>query len=154
MFCPACGSKTQTAFKYCKQCGANLTPAMSEEEAKSLAVVSYLALPSLFSLASLIALFITLFKLTQRGLDAKFIMGIAAVGGITILGVVAMLIWLILRLKNSSSFAPRRTTGALEANLYQPAAQLPAPSVVEHTTRNFAEPVFVEHHARETKGIR
>jgi hypothetical protein len=148
MHCPQCGVKAIHGVNFCKQCGANLNMPGEEIERKSLLSLSILIPPSLVSIAGLIGLFVTIVHL--RNMDPRFLAGIAAVAGATVFGVVALFIWLLLRLSGYS----QRTTRERELPTPQPTlqiatSQIDRPSITENTTRNF-DPVYEVRNVRDT----
>src|SRR6266705_870499 len=102
-----------------------------------------LFLVALVSIAGFIALFTTVYNLGERpNFDTRALIAIMAFGGATVVGVVGLLVWLLLRLttghqpaaspEKSTNFAPH------EYGVPQlPAQSIGIPSVTENTTRNF-----------------
>src|SRR5436190_11835874 len=143
MYCPVCGAESTQGLNYCKRCGAGLsasTPAIEEKASMGKAVGAMLFLVALVSIAGFIALFVTVDSLGEHGFDTRSLVGIMAFGGATVVGVVGLLVWLLLRL---TGFHQTVTQVESPPNpVLRVAPQLPEPpismpSVTEHTTRNF-----------------
>ena len=156
MYCPNCGDQTTQGLKYCKRCGAGLGAAASAEQQASTgkAMGAMLFLVSLVSIAGFIALFATIYNLGERpNFDPRTLIGIMAFGGGTVLGVVGLLVWLLLRF---SGYHPVPHNDKMERPLvrdYVP-QQLPAssnsiPSVTENTTRNFDKARYRDRDAND-----
>lgn len=157
MYCPNCGDQTTQGLKYCKRCGAGLststTPIEPQPSAgKSMAAMLFLV--SLVSIAGFIALFTTVYNLGERtNFDPRSLIAIMAFGGATVLGVIGLLVWLLLRLSGHQPAPHHDKTERLLARDYPP-QQLPAspigmPSVTENTTRNFDPAVYRDKGALE-----
>lgn len=144
MYCPVCGSKSTQGLNYCKQCGAVLsTPAPQFEQRSSFGKMMGMLLPvAAVAVAGFIALFATVFNLGERSaFDSRALIGIMAFGGATVVGVVGLMVWLLLRLTGNepSTGAAKQPKPVLRD---YPVPQLPGPpqaitSVTENTTRNF-----------------
>ena len=109
------------------------------------AVGAMMFLVSLVSIAGFIAVFSTVYSLGERpGFDPRVLIGIMAFGGGTVLGVVGLLVWLLLRLTASvqAGSGHQAKPEMTPARDYTP--QLPASpsSVTEHTTRNFDPSIY------------
>lgn len=157
MYCPNCGDQTTQGLKYCKRCGAGLsasTTPIEPQASSGKAMGTMLFLVSLVSIAGFIALFSTVYNLGERStFDARALIAITAFGGATVLGVIGLLVWLLLRM---TGYQPARHHDKTERPLARDYApqQLPAspigmPSVTENTTRNFDPAVYREKGARE-----
>ena len=142
MYCPVCGAESTQGLNYCKRCGAGLGLPVNSAEPKGgvSKLVALAMLPTLVSAVGLIGLFTTASEM--RGLDPRFLVAIVAFSGATVVGVVMVLAWLLLRLSGlpQSAMSPREPAPP-PAMRHQP-AELPPPrilmpSVTEHTTRNF-----------------
>jgi hypothetical protein len=114
-----------------------------------------LFLVSLVSIAGFIALFSTVYNLGERStFDPRALIAITAFGGATVLGVIGLLVWLLLRLTTGHQpVAPPEKSANLAPREYG-VPQLPAPpigiaSVTENTTRNFDPSVYREKGSRE-----
>lgn len=158
MYCPNCGDQTTQGLKYCKRCGAGLsssTATIEPQPSTSKATGVMLFLVALVSIAGFIALFSTVYNLGERpGFDARALIAITAFGGATVMGVIGLLVWLLLRL--TTGYQPAAHHDKAERPLVRDYApqQLPAPpismpSVTENTTRNFDPAVYTEKGARE-----
>ena len=101
------------------------------------------------SLGGFIALFTTVYSLGERSnFDTRALIGIMAFGGATVVCVIGLLVWLLLRL---SGYEPVTTQGKSarppvrdQAPHQLPAAPISVPSVTENTTRNFDPAVYRE----------
>jgi len=105
MFCPNCGDQTTQGLKYCKRCGAGLgalTKPTEEKASIGKAIGGSLFLVSLVSIAGFIALFVTIDSLGEHGFDRNALVGLMAFGGVTVVGVVGLLVWLLLRLTGAA----------------------------------------------------
>src|SRR5258708_2484451 len=100
-----------------------------------------LFLVSLVSIAGFIALFATVYNLGERsGFEPRTLIAIIAFGGATVVGVVGLLAWLLLRLTTGHQpvASPGPNLVPREYSVPQlPAPQIGIPSVTENTTRNF-----------------
>ena len=145
MYCPNCGDQTTQGLKYCKRCGAGLSTSTSpiEEQAsagKALGVGLFLV--ALVSIAGFIALFATVYNLGERStFDTRALVAIMAFGGATVVGVVGLLVWLLLRFTTGYRPSAHHEKEKPVVREYI-AQQLPPPpisasSVTENTTRNF-----------------
>ena len=111
-------------------------------------------LVALVSIAGFIALFSTIYNLGERpNFDMRALIGIMAFGGATVVGVIGLMVWLILRLAGSQPSAePEKTANLVPRERIAP--QLPAPpaampSVTENTTRNFEPRAYRDRGTRE-----
>jgi hypothetical protein len=158
MYCPTCGAEAIQGLNYCKRCGAGLSASTPPIEQASLgkAMGLMLFLVSLVSIAGFIALFSTIYSLGERdNFPPNTLVGIMAFGGVTVVGVIGLLVWLLLRLTTgqrqpaaSSENAPN--LARREYSVPQlPAQPIGIPSVTENTTRNFDPSVYREKGARE-----
>jgi hypothetical protein len=157
MFCSTCGAESVPGLSYCKRCGANL--GASEDQPKSRSIPLYLV--TLFALViagigggglgAISAIVDRSAEVATRpqviGAGELTMVFMHQVGPIILctaalsLGIVALLVWLLLKILNihSGSPAPARSS---KRSIAPPSAQLPAPargvaSVTEQTTRNF-----------------
>lgn len=158
MYCPNCGDQTTQGLKYCKRCGAGLSASTTPVEpqvsiGKAMGVMLFLV--SLVSIAGFIALFSTVYSLGERpGFDPRALIAITAFGGTTVLGVIGLLVWLLLRLTTGN--LPLQHHGKTETQLARdfspqqlPASPISMTSVTENTTRNFDPAVYREKDARD-----
>ena len=157
MYCPNCGDQTTQGLKYCKRCGAGLSTSTTPTEpaaSTGKAMGAMLFLVSLVSIAGFIALFTTIYNLGERSnFDPRTLIGIMAFGGGTVLGVVGLLVWLLLRFSGHQPFPHQDKSERPLVRDYVP-QQLPAspssiPSVTENTTRNFDPAVYRDRDARD-----
>jgi hypothetical protein len=152
MYCPNCGDQTTQGLKYCKRCGAGLsTSTIPIEEKASIgkAMGVMLFLVALVSIAGFIALFATVYNLGERStFDMRALVAIMAFGGATVVGVVGLLVWLLLRL--TTGYRPvahheQEKPGVREYVVQQlPPPPISTSSVTEHTTRNFDPSLYRE----------
>jgi RsiW-degrading membrane proteinase PrsW (M82 family) len=157
VYCPICGAESTQGLNYCKRCGAGLsasTPPIEQKGSIGKAMGSMLFLVSIVSIAGFIALFSTVYNLGERpGFEPRTLVAIMAFGGATVVGVVGLLVWLLLRLttghqpaappERSANFLPREYVPQL------PAPPVGLPSVTENTTRNFDPSRYREKGERE-----
>jgi flagellar biogenesis protein FliO len=157
MYCPNCGDQTTQGLKYCKRCGAGLsasTTPIEQQAATGKAMGAMLFLVSLVSIAGFIALFSTVYSLGERpNFDPRTLIAIMAFGGATVLGVIGLLVWLLLRLSGHQPAPHQEKTERPMVRDYAP-QQLPAspismPSVTENTTRNFDRAVYRDKDERD-----
>ena len=159
MYCPNCGDQTTQGLKYCKRCGAGLSTSSTPIEEKASvgkAIGVMLFLVALVSIAGFIALFTTVYNLGERtAFDTRALVAIMAFGGATVVGVVGLLAWLLLRLTTPFQGAANRLAQsekqvARDYNAPQLSAPpISMPSVTENTTRNFDPSPYREKDARE-----
>lgn len=149
MHCPQCGVKATHGLNYCKQCGTHLNQPAAMIEPRAKLSASVLVPPMLISIVGLIGLFTTI---ANVNVAPPFLVGIAAIAGATVFGVVALFIWLILRLTGYSPPARSEQPTPLAADYDHPqlsAAPISRGSVTENTTRNF-DPAYGNRGARDT----
>ena len=156
MYCPNCGDQTTQGLKYCKRCGAGLSTSTNPIEHKvssGKALGGSLFLVALVSIAGFIALFTTVYNLGERPtFDTKALVAVMAFGGATVVGVVGLLAWLLLRLTSGHRPAAyeKETPVVREYAPQQlPAPAIGVPSVTENTTRNFDPSRYRETGGRE-----
>jgi hypothetical protein len=117
-------------------------------------MVGMLFLVSVVSIAGFIALFTTVYNLGERtGFDTRALVAIMAFGGATVVGVIGMLVWLLLRLSAGSQTTAYKDAAKPLIREYS-APQLPATppivsSVTENTTRNFEPRAYRERGGHE-----
>src|SRR5262245_54997380 len=141
MYCPSCGDHATQGLSYCKRCGAALGTSAPTTEPPSFARTLAMFLPvALVSIAGFIALFATVFNLGERQtFDSRALVAIMAFGGATVVGVVGLFVWLVLRLSNVG-VERNKTIEQLPREYRAPQLQrgpVVMPSVTENTTRNF-----------------
>jgi hypothetical protein len=145
MYCPNCGDQTSQGLKYCKRCGTGLstsTAPIEEKTSVGKAMGVMLFLVALVSIAGFIALFATVYNLGERStFDTRALIAIMAFGGATVVGVVGLLVWLLLRL--TTGYRPHahheKEQPVMREYIAQqlPPSPLSSSSVTENTTRNF-----------------
>src|SRR5262245_1714715 len=148
MFCPSCGAASAQKTNFCKKCGANMNPAANAVEVHlpRAGVTGMVWAIAAFSLVGLIASLIMLGGLSGPGNSELVIIAFIACL-MFILSVAGLLTWQLARLINTYRDSVRQTINKVQFEVspppqpqpvYIPAAQSPAPSVVEHTTRQMA----------------
>jgi len=163
MFCPSCGAESTQKTNFCKKCGANMNPAANTVEVHlpRAGVSGMVWAIAAFSLIGLIASLIMLGSLGGPGSEPPTERVIFAfVACLTfVFSVAGLLTWQLARLINTYRDAVRQTINKAQFEVsplpqpqpqpvYLPAAQSPASSVVEHTTRQMAG-MYREPQARE-----
>jgi hypothetical protein len=144
MYCPVCGAESTQGLNYCKRCGAGLSsPIIPFEPKPSFGKMMGMLLPvALVCIGGFIGLFTTVFNLGERqGFDTRALVAIMGFGGATVVCVVGLLVWLLLRLGGFQPSEHHQKTERTYPRDYTP-QQLPSPpismpSVTENTTRNF-----------------
>ncbi len=152
MYCPNCGDQTTQGLKYCKRCGAGLstsTAPIDQKASVGTAMGVMLFLVALVSIAGFIALFTTVYSLGDRpGFDTRALIAIMAFGGATVVGVVGLLVWLLLRL--TTGYRPpahyEKEKPVVREYIAQqlPPSPIGVSSVTENTTRNFDPSLYRE----------
>jgi hypothetical protein len=142
MYCSSCGSESTPGLNYCKHCGNNLSPGTITFSSPPATKPGPQILPvAAVSIVGLVGLFAAISELSKVGVDPRAIIGVSAFAGATVVGVVGLLIWFVLRLSGSNDrvrldsgikVTPRNST---QARLDAPPASIP--SVTENTTRSF-----------------
>lgn len=156
MYCPNCGDQTTQGLKYCKRCGVGLSASAAPIEPKtSFGKMMGMLLPiAIVSLGGFIALFTTVYSLGERAsFDTRALIGIMAFGGATVVCVIGLLVWLLLRLAGYEPVPHQDKSERPPVRNYAP-QQLPAspismPSVTENTTRNFDPVAYRAKDARD-----
>ena len=158
MYCPICGAESTQGLNYCKRCGAGLTasvPPIEQKPALGKAMGTMLFLVSMVSIAGFVALFTTVYNLGERQyFDTRALVAIMAFGGATVVGVIGLLVWLLLRLTSPPQPAAHHDKTAKQSAREYNAPQFQAPpiglsSVTENTTRNFEPGRYRERESRE-----
>jgi len=143
MYCQFCGAESTQGLNYCKRCGAVLNISTSPIEHRPPVKLFGLLFPvALVCIGGFIALFSTVYNLGERqSFDTRALVAIMAFGGATVVCVVGLMVWLIMRL---SGYQPTATQQKSERTIPRdyPIQQLSSPpinmpSVTENTTRNF-----------------
>lgn len=152
MFCPSCGAEIKQKTNFCKRCGANMNPAANTVEVHlpSAGVSGMVWAIAGFSLIGLIASLIMLGSLggPWSGYSKEMIIFAFVACLAFIFSIAGLLTWQLARLINTYRDSVRQTINKAQFEVsppppqpqpvYIPAAQSPAPSVVEHTTRQMA----------------
>ena len=155
MYCPNCGAEATPGLNYCKRCGGSLTQLSIAQEirpAVSAASVWAVGVTTLFLVVGgLAVLFGLLTDMVHSGLIPHVIVWLAALGALTILGSVALLMRFWMRLLSLRS--PQSVGGQTQLKNFAAVSELgpartgpfpdPLGSVTEHTTRTF-EPSYRE----------
>jgi len=149
MFCPSCGAASAQKTNFCKKCGANMNPAANTVEVHlpRAGVSGMVWAIAGFSLIGLIASLIMLGSLSGPGNQEPAIIAFIACL-MFILSIAGLLTWQLARLINTYRDSVSQTINKVQFEVsppppqpqpfYIPAAQSPASSVVEHTTRQMA----------------
>ena len=151
MFCPSCGFEYTQKINYCKRCGESLSVtnvADAPKTGRGILAVMFCAVAA-FSAVGMLMAFVMYNKLANRGLRGDelilpFMMGMMFTGAIA-----GLLIWQLARLVTAYQKGERNVVVEKHYIRESPPAQLGAPadplqkaveppSVVEHTTRQFA----------------
>jgi hypothetical protein len=164
MFCPSCGAESAQKTNFCKKCGANMNPAANTVEVHlpRAGVSGMVWAIAGFSLIGLIASLIMLGSMSgppgppDEPIGERVIFAFFACLTF-VFSVAGLLTWQLARLINTYRDAVRQTINKAQFEVspqpqpqpvYIPAAQSPASSVVEHTTRQMAG-LYREPQARE-----
>src|SRR5262245_19710703 len=152
MFCPSCGAECLQKTNFCKRCGANMTQTANTVEVHlpRAGITGMVWAIAAFSLIGLIASLIMLGGLSGggSGYSERAIIFAFVVCLTFIFSVGGLLTWQMARLINTYRDSVRQTINKTQFDVspapqpqpgYIPAAQSPAPSVIEHTTRQMAE---------------
>lgn len=142
MYCSSCGAESTPGLNYCKHCGNNLSPGMTAPWPPLPTKQAPQILPvAAVSIVGLVGLFAAITELSKVGVDTRAIIGVSAFAGATVVGVIGLMIWFVLRLSGSNDKA-RTGSGvrvipgnSTQARLDAPRTSIP--SVTENTTRNF-----------------
>src|SRR5262249_19234671 len=152
MYCSSCGAESTPGLNYCKHCGKNLSPGTTTFLPPPPARPGPQILPvAAVSIVGLVGLFAAISELAKVGIDPRAMVGISAFAGATVVGVVGLLIWLVLRLSGSIDKA-RSDSATITLPVNPTHARLDAPpgsiaSVTENTTRNFDAARFRDREA-------
>lgn len=156
MYCPSCGVEYTQKLNYCKRCGAGLTlPGPSSEPAShrprygwmfwAIAALGLGGLGMAFGILATMASF----GMRQEELIVPFVFSLAF-----IFGIVGLLVRQLSRVTSayqqtiqSANFERPAVTEYQPAQLAAPPES--APSVIEHTTRQFVRPASKEPLPRE-----
>ncbi|HJQ70728.1 MAG TPA: hypothetical protein VKA70_17265 [Blastocatellia bacterium] len=154
MYCPVCGAETIQGLKYCKQCGANLSPRGAGANIGKITGMFWAV--AVFAIGALALLIGGAIGVTALGHGGSDLAAVTAIGFLVVLVISALLIWQLARVismtqkgdraesyPNTNVIKERRTAPQIDA---PPVA---APSVTEHTTREFEPSLKREQRARE-----
>jgi hypothetical protein len=143
VFCQECGTEAPEGIRYCKRCGSNLgAVATTGRQTPGVFGLLGMFLPlALISAIGLIGLFATIDTLSRRSIDPGLVLEISLIVGATILGVVGLFGWLLLKVQGIE-IGRREAAKPKSVETREAAARImPGPvtmtSVTEHTTRNF-----------------
>src|ERR1044071_3119776 len=148
MYCSFCSAEITPGLKYCRRCGASLSPNADAPEQKKFPLVmtlAFLVLMGFVLTIGMVAPFAMVSETTARGINLDSLMPLLVLIPLVAFGVVGLLVWLLLRLirihQLSGSPAQLDEPRKEPARDYTP-ARIAAPpenvgSVTEHTTRNF-----------------
>jgi hypothetical protein len=96
---------------------------------------------ALVCIGGFIALFTTVYNLGERtGFDTRALVAIMAFGGATVVAVVGLMVWLIMRLSGYQAGTAQNAERPLQRDFTPqqlPPPPISMPSVTENTTRNF-----------------
>ena len=151
MFCPSCGFEYTQKINYCKRCGESLSVtnvADAPKTGRGILTLMFCAVAA-FSAVGMLMTFAMYHTLASRGLRGDelilpFMMGMMFTGAIA-----GLLVWQLSRLVTAHQKGERNVVVEKHYIRESPPAQLGAPadqlqqaveppSVVEHTTRQFA----------------
>jgi len=157
MFCPSCGLEYAQKLNYCKRCGIELSLPSSGGEFKGrrprLAGIFWAI--SVFGLCGIGLAFIVLLTLARLGVRGDEMLMPFGFSLMAVFGIAGLLVWQLSRLITASQQQLIHSANFERPAVkeYQPAqitaAPETAPSVIEHTTRQFGTPVYKEPGARE-----
>jgi hypothetical protein len=158
MYCPSCGVESTRGLSHCRVCGANLTPPSGMRDAAgdgspvkvSGAFIGLFLITGLIAVLGFMGIFGTLKNVRFMGIppeDIKKVMALILVfSSATIVGVVALLSSVLMRVFCSSPRSDARPRAAQPRQIEPPPAHMHAPpamhSVTEHTTRNFDQSLY------------
>ena len=160
MFCPSCGLENAGNHNYCKRCGAEMFEPEQPSRATRLNLATMFWAIGAFGFCGLALLFMGYLELAGRGLRGDDLFMPFAMGFVLIGAIAGLLVWQLSRLitLQQQQLAPRPIRRKRQELPAQPQPQqvpsgpstdsIPAVSVVEGTTRQFA-PVYREARERE-----
>jgi multisubunit Na+/H+ antiporter MnhG subunit len=158
MFCPSCGVESTNKVKYCKNCGASLTPAVNPVEVHispppiATTIASMTWAIATFGIIGFVAALVTLRKVSQTELFSGNMMFTFIFCFLFIFLIASVLSWQLGRLISTYRDSVKRAIDGEKIEtaipvqpalppqrqpLYVPAVQEPVSGVTEHTTRSF-----------------
>jgi len=157
MYCPDCGDHSTQGLNFCKQCGASLGSLQNTSDIEPRSRANWFAWAlALFTVLSgfggLAVIFGMSFVLAQNpSVDKDYPVALVVFGSLSFVGVLAVLVYMVLRLAGVTSGVVRKTRGKSKPRRADVVPQIDAPpatlsSVTEHTTRTF-EPIKKESNA-------
>ncbi|HYP28278.1 MAG TPA: hypothetical protein VE262_16305 [Blastocatellia bacterium] len=165
MYCSSCGAESTRGLSHCRVCGANLNPpagARVPSEAPGPvkvpgAFIFLFLVTALVGLLGFFGIFGAVINIRFLSLPPDVIKKVLALilifGTFSIVGVVAVLSHVLLRVFGFSAKPHAPAQAVRTAPIEHPPAQIHAPpmmqSVTEHTTRNFESPLRREPGMRE-----
>ena len=144
MFCSSCGAESTIGLNYCKRCGANLSSSGEERRPGTVpfsVVALFGILIAFLGLIGVLAVVEGGGDLARSGMGENMVIPVVVCGTGVVLGIAAMLVWLLMKLLSSYGASPpaRKSKKSLPPAI--PAQLMPEPrgvaSVTEHTTRHF-----------------
>jgi hypothetical protein len=151
MFCPACGFEYTQKTNYCKRCGESLSVtnvADAPKTGRGTLAVMFCAVAA-FSAVGMLMAFVVYTELANRGLRGDELIVPFMMGIMFTCAIAGLLIWQLARLVTAYQKGERNVVVEKHFIRESPLSQLGAtadplqqsvepPSVVEHTTRQFA----------------
>jgi hypothetical protein len=150
MYCSSCGVDSVEGLKYCKRCGVNLTAPLDASRPKSFPLALIIAvlifIGGVFMAGLSMPLVITK-ELSNRGFSQSDMMTLFVLEFGVTLAVIAMLVWLLIRLIGASRQADSPARAVERRGNDLAPSQIAAPretmvSVTENTTRSFEPRIY------------
>ena len=165
MYCSSCGAESTRGLSHCRVCGATLNPpagvrVSSEPPSPAKVPGAFIFLflvTALVGVLGFCGIFGTIINVRFMNLPPEYIKKVLALilifGTFSIVGVVALLSHVLLRVFGFTAKSGARAQTGQVRQVEHPPAQVLAPpmmhSVTEHTTRNFEMPSHREPGMRE-----